>query len=984
MKKRIPIFRTILFPLMMVVIVVIAILVSTLFGQGIVSQLNKNERDVIRGKISTRKAYVESIMVNDWMNLDDTVESMKALTEMLIRMNLISLDTLDDSSNACEPLLTRAAPYLIEMMRANQVTGAYLILNTEDLDRTAKSNVTVKPGIYIRDADPTSVASTANDDLLALVSPMSLTGDLQIGTDSTWDVCFRFTGDREIYYDFLYYPYQTAYEHDGRYTWRDMGYWGMKRSTEPNGESLLSYSVPITLDNGTIIGVLGVDLTFEYLNKILPERELSSESHGAYFIAQYSEAEDKFMNFFSTGNMEGADMISADEFRIDLRKNYLYMEPLHIYNNNAPFSDNDWVIAGTLSNKYMAEYARKLVVSAIIAIAVSLCIGVLTSLFASYRFKRPIAALVEEIHQNDLGKRLKLTPTGILEIDKMSDAVMELSRDLLESGRKFSKIIEMSSSQITGFQIDKENNKLFLTENFFSIFGDDTPNATSMTIGEFTEKMDSYNDYLVEGMADEDGYVFHMPIRGKQRYISVKVAESDGYSYGLAEDVTQIVLEKQILQHERDHDPLTNLYNRRAFRRELASVLAMGEEKLGVAALVMIDLDNLKYTNDTYGHEYGDLYIIKAAEAIERVLTSKAIYARISGDEFNAFIYGCNNREEVEACIHKLEKAVNSGAIELPDGKQQFVHASGGVAWYPDDSRLIDDLSKYADHAMYVAKRSHQRVFQYFDVSMVQNQEVQFRNSAALTRMLEDKLVHYAFQPIVDVKTGKPFAYEALMRPEVAPYFTIKEVMETARREGKLRQIEELTMFMALEAFDDHVKNGIIPPGTYLFVNSIPNQRLSSETEAAMDAKYGQFLHLLVLELTEDDQMDLEIWAHKQERQRKFNAKVALDDYGTGYNSEKKLLNLSPDFIKVDMMIVRDIHLNPDKRTIMEYIVNYAHERGKKIIAEGVETAEEVDMLIKLGADYVQGYFFAKPRQRPGEISDEGMKALARARRKYK
>ncbi len=615
----------------------------------------------------------------------------------------------------------------------------------------------------------------------------------------------------------------------------------------------------------------------------------------------------------------------------------------------------------------------------IAAVAIAGCIaligGICVSLAISYRIQRPIARIAEEIASANPRDILCLTPTGIEEVDAMSDEIMKLSYDVIQSGRKFSKIMEMSRVHMSGFQINYLTNSLFLTEDFFKVFGEQI-DQTDMTIEDFDICMRRYKQFIMEENPENEEYIFCMPMGEKYGYIRLCIHETEHSRYGLVEDVTKDFLEKQMLQHERDHDSLTNLYNRRAFRAKMNQFLAMSGKQLKCAALIMIDLDNLKYFNDTYGHEYGDQYIIHAANALSQAIPEQAVCARISGDEFNAFLYGYSSKEELAEEVVKIQKAVNSGTFLLPDGNIQLVHATGGVAYYPEHSRSLEGLSKYADYAMYVAKRNHKRYFQEFDFEMFCGKDIQLRNSETLTKMLQYSLVHFELQPIVDVRTGDVFAYEALMRPDVDQFFTVHDVIETARKDGKLCQVEEMTLFKALETFDDHMKRKNIPENTHLFVNSFANQCISVEKGELFVEKYGKYAKQLVLELTEQEKIDPEIWEMKAFQHRILGGKFALDDYGSGYNSEITLLELSPDYIKIDMSIARDIHTNKDKQQIVDNIVKFAHERGKFVVAEGIETKAEVKKLLKLKVDYMQGYFFGKPQASPQGISKEGLEAL--------
>ena len=148
------------------------------------------------------------------------------------------------------------------------------------------------------------------------------------------------------------------------------------------------------------------------------------------------------------------------------------------------------------------------------------------------------------------------------------------------------------------------------------------------------------------------------------------------------------------------------------------------------------------------------------------------------------------------------------------------------------------------------------------------------------------------------------------------------------------------------------------------------------QAERTFADEYREYLGQIVVELTEEERIDREAWDEKRTHGRELRRKIALDDYGSGYNSEKMLITISPDYIKVDIAIVNGIHQSSDKRAIVEYIVNYAHERGKFIIAEGVETEEETEEVIRLGVDYLQGYYVAKPTFTPAGILPQALETI--------
>lgn len=973
MKKSI--FKKILIPLMGLLIIEILILVCSVLGQGILTELNNNEKAIINEKVESRKNYLENEMIGSWMNLNYTAEVINEHAERLLNSGEIDLASLDDGSDEAVPLLSAVSGSLLDMMRSNRVTGTFIILNTDDLSvDKANGQYKDKPGIYLRDSDPQAQPSFRNQDILIERAPISLVQQMGIATDTTWNPRFEFQEKSQPYYDFLYKPYQAAYENP-EYTMENCGYWSQAFQLFGMGNECIAYAIPLRLSDGSVYGVLGIDITLEYLQEFLPNDEIDEKGEGTYILSLHQE-EGVLSSALVNGSSYVEDAKANQDTGIDISKYYTYSEELNLYNSNTPFSHEKWTLTAAAPLGSIMEFAKKVEYALAAAVAVTILIGLAGSFLISYMLQKPVSALSKEIRTKDPRKRIRLQETGIEEIDQMTSAIEQLSMDVIDAGQKFTKIIEMASVRLAGFQINYKEQILFKTENFFDVFGCPEADATEMGVDEFKQKFREFDSFYLERDELTDSYIYKIPDGKGIRFLRLKYREDEKNCYGLVEDVTQSLLEKKVLQHERDHDPLTNLFNRRAFRREVQELFEERRDELKTAALIMLDLDNLKYINDTYGHDYGDKYIIKAALAFQYYLPSSAITARISGDEFNIFLYGYKNEDAVRAVINTMKMGLDSMVLTLPGDIQQKVQASGGIAWYPKDSESLETLLKYADYAMYMVKNSTKGELLSFDKEHYLSKNSLINNKEALTRMIERRAVKYAFQPIVDARTGEVYAYEALMRPDVEEFKSVLDVLEIAKYEGKLNQIEEMTWFEAMRAFAEHIKAGRIAENTYLFLNSIPNQYLSEQAERTFTNEYREYVGQIVVELTEEERIDKTVWEKKRSGHRALGGMIALDDYGTGYNSEKMLLTVSPDFIKVDIAIVNNIHQNSDKRAIVEYIVNYAHERGKYIIAEGVETEEETQEVIRLGVDYLQGYYVGKPALIPEGVLPEALKII--------
>ena len=257
-----------------------------------------------------------------------------------------------------------------------------------------------------------------------------------------------------------------------------------------------------------------------------------------------------------------------------------------------------------------------------------------------------------------------------------------------------------------------------------------------------------------------------------------------------------------------------------------------------------------------------------------------------------------------------------------------------------------------------------------------------YRKEAAATekrqqfqKLIREELVRYYFQPIISGKTGETIAYEALMRVSLPMITNPGQVMELAREEGCLHEIERITMFKSAESYLFLEREGLISGKEKLFVNSVASQHMTEAESKEYARRFTSLQSRLVVEITEEEGMDssaLEIKRNTLGLQGNF----ALDDYGSGYSNEKNLIDLSPAYIKVDISIIRDIDKSQDKQQIVSNIVSYAHGRNMQIVAEGMETAAELETVLALGVDLLQGYFLARPAPVPSKISDEALAVI--------
>ncbi|MEG1774628.1 MAG: hypothetical protein RR320_07230, partial [Oscillospiraceae bacterium] len=392
-----------------------------------------------------------------WANVGTAVSAINQKAQALKESGAISLDTLDDGSDPCAPLILATVDDLIAMMRSNRVTGAFMIFNTADLSQKNAPTLTQnKPGIYLRDFDPIPNSSSYNLDLLIERAPVSVVQQMNISTDSAWRPQFEFSHDASSYPDYFYAPFQKAFERtDSEMGFQDFGYWSLAHHLYEDSTDVISYSVPLMLEDGTLYGVLGVDITLDHLCKALPYSEISDDRRGSYLLVvdQDDEALGDVDNVLINGPVyrqaagpTQTTTLRSDETQVWIETdsgNFICtVEYLSIYNTNAPFSNQRWALIGTVRDRDLFSFSNRISNMLLTGILFTMLVGALGSFIASRFISRPVTELAREMNQQHPKTAIALSRTGILEIDQLADAIETLSRDVIDSATKLTQIME--------------------------------------------------------------------------------------------------------------------------------------------------------------------------------------------------------------------------------------------------------------------------------------------------------------------------------------------------------------------------------------------------------------------------------------------------------------------------------------------------------------------------------------------------------------
>lgn len=460
---------------------------------------------------------------------------------------------------------------------------------------------------------------------------------------------------------------------------------------------------------------------------------------------------------------------------------------------------------------------------------------------------------------------------------------------------------------------------------------------------------------------------------GSCQWIKLCMRTSEYSIRGVITNVTDQVDRRLKMDYEHTYDVLTDLMNNRAFQERL-SKLFVDKKSLGLGLMIMWDLDDLKSINDSHGHESGDGYIHSFANWLKTVSGAGSIgfSARRSGDEFFTFLYGFDSVEKRKAFLLEMSRHLQDMTDELHSGTVVKLSASAGAARFPEDADTPTELMRCADAAMYAAKREGKGMIELFDATRDCRQSVYLTDLEKLNRLIEQRMVRFAYQPIVRLRDARIMGYEMLMRPQGDDFSNPQEVLSAAKSLGMLYQMEHLTLFGAIEQAIRDLESGVLAPGRRLLINSIANECLSDEDCAKLcDLALPMLDHQVTLEVTEGEPLNAELTARKRALLHHLHGRFALDDYGTGYNGRTTLLTLYPEIIKMDRSLVRNLDTDTYKQEFLRNLVAFATERSMMVLAEGVETVDELRAAIRLGADLAQGYVLARPAFTPPELPDE-------------
>src|SRR5680860_835242 len=454
-------------------------------------------------------------------------------------------------------------------------------------------------------------------------------------------------------------------------------------------------------------------------------------------------------------------------------------------------------------------------------------------------------------------------------------------------------------------------------------------------------------------------------------------------------DVTERKAFEERLMYQAFHDPLTRLPNRALFHNRLRHALAKGPRSHSRVSVLFLDMDNFKLVNDSLGHAAGDKLLRQVAERLRRAMREGDTVARFGGDEFTILLdtldnpaYALNVAERIIAVLQEPF---------LLEGQTVYTSPSIGIAFSREGEQLADELLRHADAAMFEAKKKGRACFEVFreGLSEMMLRRLQLGNDLRVGIARDELTLHY--QPKIELTTGRVYGVEALVRwnhptrgmIQPGEFIPIAEQMglicalgrwvlrEACREAIRWREagVDRRPLFVDADGSWPvfHASGGASKPGDALQLNvnvaagQLKQDKIVAEVTEILK-ETGLEPHRLVLEITESVAMDeAERTVETLRALKALGVRLAIDDFGTGYSSLSYLRAFPLDILKIDRRFVTGLSQVSGDNVIVESMIDLAHALNLTVVAEGAESAQEVDALRAMGCDAAQGFYFAKP-----------------------
>lgn len=800
-------------------------------------------------------------------------------------------------------------------------------------------------------------------------------------------------------YDWYYKPIE-----------QQSGYWTDPYQDVITGFYMVSYVTPIFID-GKVEGVVGMDIKFDTLRSIVDEAKVYDTGYASMMDSDYNflvhptfDFEDNLRGVYDGGLEPLAKAIDEKDHGVVSLK----VDSVQKYISFARLSNGN-ILLVSVTTKEVFEDVYYLGVFLGIATVFGLFLAVYFALFISSKIATPINNLNERAKEIAEGKLDVTIPietedeigqfaktfnymiaslvsanTELTAVFEELTATEEELRDhydrlqvseaaLRLSDARYQLAVEGSNDVI--WEIDAATGNFYASTKLYELLGyklnsfttiyelnqyihtDDFDYAKADLYNYMDRKLKSYHStYRVR---KSDGEYLWFFSRGKGLWDEngniIKVA-------GSISDITDKKIAEDKINFLAYHDDLTKLPNRFYFLEKLEGVILNAAEQSLRGAVFYLDIDDFKIINDTLGHSFGDKVLCYYSEQLKKILGENDILCRIGGDEF-VIIHCFNESTELEQFAELILSLFRD--TYLIEGKRIYLSTSFGVAEFPKDGVNSDALMKNADFAMYKAKETGKNKYSIYNEKLYIQLQRKIDIERVLRNAIEENELSVVFQPQVYVSTQQIYGFEALIRlnSKELGFVSPGEFIPIAEESGFITVLDHWVFSQSCNYVAKWIEKGYTFESMSVNISSNDIRRSDFVdlirdmiTSANIDPK------LIELEITETVLMEqIETVTERLEQLRNLGIRVALDDFGTGYSSLNYLRSIPIDTLKIDKSFIDHITENTNEEVIISNIIQLAQTMNLKVVAEGVETKAQYELLKSKNCDYVQGYYFSKP-----------------------
>lgn len=578
------------------------------------------------------------------------------------------------------------------------------------------------------------------------------------------------------------------------------------------------------------------------------------------------------------------------------------------------------------------------------------------------------------VHKNGKPLQVELTVSAVNNQNSTITGFLSIAVDITERKRNeqtlcLTQLVYQNTSE--AIMISDQNHRIVATNPAFTAITGYTQQEVEGRTSNLLNVSKQNDQFLtLNSMGCWHGETWHRRKNGEEYAARLSINTifapngSVQHRVMLFSDITEKKKFNTLIWTQANYDSLTDLPNRRLFVDRLEQAVRNSRRDQSRIALFLIDLDHFKEINDTLGHHLGDELLIEVAKRIKGCLRESDTVARLGGDEFTVILQQLKTSTDVE---HIAQSIIDTLTVPFQLGTEKInISASIGITFCPDDGITMAELLKNADQAMYAVKKVGRNGYHFFTASMQQAAVMRRKLAGMMREALNADQFEAYFQPIMELKTGRIHKAEALLRWKTSEYGMVSPAtfIPIAEDTGAIHDIGE---WIFKEAIDEVIRcQESINQAFQISINMSPVQFLDGSKTRGRWKDYLASKNLdhnsIVVEITEGLILNPNSNAlEKFMYFRDHGIEVAIDDFGTGYSSLAYLKKFDIDYLKIDQSFTRNLVPGNEDLALCEAIVVMAHKLGLKVIAEGIETETQRDLLLKMGCDYGQGYWVAKP-----------------------